>query len=87
MADQYVRRVLSGSIQLQRQQLAADAELMTRHARQFADDAAAGGFDIAAGDASRLAQEVLQLASLAARLAGFTEAAEVVTADDEGADS
>lgn len=84
-ADASVRRVLSGSTQLQRQQLAADAELMAGHARQLADDTAAGRFDIAAGDASRLAQEVLLLAAAAARLAGWTEAADIVTADDEGA--
>lgn len=87
MADDMTSRVLSGSTRLQRQQLAADAELMARHARQFADDTAAERFAFAAGDASRLAQEALLLAAAAARLAGWTEAAEIVTADDEGAGS
>lgn len=84
MADQYVRRMLTSTTRQQRQQLAADADLMARHARQFADDTAAGRFAVAAGDASRLAQEALLLAAAAARLAGWADAAEVVTADDEG---
>ncbi|WP_181785602.1 hypothetical protein [Streptomyces phytophilus] len=78
MADQLARRILAARARHDRQQLAADAELMARHARQFADDTAAGRLTTAAGDASRLAQEALQLAAAAARLGGWTDAAEVV---------
>ena len=73
MTDDLARRMADSQTRMAVESLRRDARRLAAAATRLVDQAATGG--PVSGDASRIAQEALQLAQLAARLDGMRDIA------------